>query len=211
MPPMADPSRSRSRLRRRAIAAAVVVFLVMVAVAAHRPLLSGFARLFRVDDPAPSDAIVLLLGGMDHRPRTAASLYARGLAPRILLGTSRRVIPGERSEAEITVSALRALGVPRSAIVVLPEVVTSTREEAAAVSTYAAAHGVRRITVVTTEFHTARARWIFRKSLRGQGIAIHMAASQNPSYNADDWYTTDEGLLAYLNEAFKTIYYRLRY
>jgi uncharacterized SAM-binding protein YcdF (DUF218 family) len=190
---------------------AVVVLFVTTVVAAHRPLLSGFARLFRVDDPAPSDVIVLLLGGTDHRPRTAASLYARGLAPRVLLGTSHKAIPGERNETDITISALQALGVPRSAIVVLPEVVTSTREEASAVLKYASAHGVRRITIVTTEFHTARARWIFRKFLRGQGIEIHMAASQNAAYNADDWYKTDEGLLAYMNEAFKTIYYRLRY
>jgi len=55
---------------------------------ARRPILTGYAGLFRVDDPVTSDAIVLLLGGADHRAPKAAELYARQIAPRILLARS---------------------------------------------------------------------------------------------------------------------------
>ena len=192
---------------RVAVATAVIVGLVT----AHRPILSTFAGFFRVNDPAPSEAIVLLLGGADHRPNTAAALYRRGVAPVVLLGTALRTIAGESDETLVTANALETLGVPRSAIVILPGTVTSTREEAASVSRYAATHPMRRITVVTTAFHTARARWVFRKVLRNQGIDVRMAAATSPHYNEADWYKTDEGLLAYFNEAFKTIYYRVRY
>ena len=175
------------------------------------PALRGFAGLFRVDDPAPSDAIVILLGGGDHRTDRAAELFRRGLAPVILVGSAHET-PGHRwTETFIAVETLAALGVPRSAIRVLPRTVMSTRDEADRVAAYAAEHPIRRVTVVTTAFHTARARWIFRKGLNPAGVDVRMAAATNPLFSERDWYKTDEGLLAYLNEAAKTVYYRLRY
>ncbi len=38
-----------------------------------------------------------------------------------------------------------------------------------------------------------------------------MGAAPHTQFGEHDWYRTDEGLLAYLNEAFKAVYYRLRY
>ena len=55
---------------------------------------------------------------------------------------------------------------------------------------------MKRITVVTTAFHTARARWIFRKVFRGQGIDVRMAAATDPAFDETNWYRHDESLLA---------------
>src|SRR5262249_28133887 len=47
--------------RRRWIGLGCLV-AVSIGVLSHHPLLVGFARLFRVDDPAPSDALIVLTG-----------------------------------------------------------------------------------------------------------------------------------------------------
>jgi uncharacterized SAM-binding protein YcdF (DUF218 family) len=197
--------------RQRLFRLLAILAILAGLVAFHRPLLSGFANLFRIDNPAPSDAIVLLLGGGDHRPIRAAQLYRDGIAPTILLGTAESDSRGLVKETRLTVEILLKLGVPRNAIEVLPGIVTSTKEEATAVGVYAKSHPMRRITVVTTSFHTSRARWIFRKVLGDKDLDIRMAAMSNPAFNETDWYRSDEGLVTYFNEAIKIVYYRIRY
>jgi len=174
--------------------------------------LRGYARLFRANDPAPADAIVLLLGGMSGRPERAAELYRQGYAPRILIGESGTIGRSSLNESKDTRRILIEEGVPASAITILPPpVVTSTFMEAAAVRRYAETHPLRRIIVVTTAFHTRRGRWIFGKVLSGTGIDIRAAAARHPLFDESDWYRSDEGLVTYLNETIKTLYYWVAY
>jgi uncharacterized SAM-binding protein YcdF (DUF218 family) len=176
----------------------------------HAPLLTGYARLFRVDDPAPGDAIVVLLGGLGHRPQHAAALYRRGLAPRVLLATLEDGI-WPFDETRETVRALVEAGVPRDAITVLPRRCESTRDEAVAMRAEARRSGMRGITVVTSAFHTRRARWIFRRVFDGDPVAIHMAAVEGTRINETNWWHSDEGLITYVDETLKSVYYRLRH
>jgi uncharacterized SAM-binding protein YcdF (DUF218 family) len=206
----APPNPARRRWARRALGLALLGGVLGGLVLAHRPLLVGFAGLFRVDDPAPSDALVLLLGGPNHRPARAAELYRRGLAPIILLGTSGPIL-GASTETWYYRQQLIARGVPADAIRILPAEVTSTHDEAERVRDYARRHPLRRITVVTTSFHTARARWTFRKVLRELGIDVRAAAADHPRFREADWYRSEEGLVLYFGETIKSIYYRLAY
>lgn len=182
-----------------------------VVISQHRGLLQGYARLFRVDDPAPSDAIVVLLGGPQARPAHAAALYGEGLAPRVLICNDPGIGPGPPKETGFSVQRMEDLGVPRSAITLVPKSVTSTKEEAEAIRTVVVAAGMKRITVVTTAFHTARARWIFRKVFRGTGVDIRMAAATDPTFDETNWYRRDESAIVYFTETVKTLLYRLLY
>ena len=207
----APPHPAWRRLRRGAWCLGILAVLALALVLAHRFLLVGFARGFRVDDPAPSDALIVLLGGVDHRPSQAAALYREGLAPLVLLGTSA-ADPGRGfDETGATREVLIRLGVPRKAIRFLPGRVTSTREEALRVREFARSHPMRRVTIVTSAFHTARARWIFRKVLAGTGVDVRMAAARVPAFDETDWFRKDEGLTNYFNEAMKTLFYRIAY
>ena len=131
---------------------------------AHRSILVGYANLFRVDDPVTSDAIVLLLGGADHRAPMAAELYARHLAPRIVLARSFPTSAPELSETELCRKVLLRRGVPAEAIEILGGVGTSTFAEARLVRDYCRVHELKSVLVVTTAFHTARSRWVFSES-----------------------------------------------
>jgi uncharacterized SAM-binding protein YcdF (DUF218 family) len=212
--PASSPSGASSehRLRRGFFRAGLVFGLVCLALwCVHRPLLVGYAFLFRVHDPASSDALVVLLGQWTSRPLTTAELYRQGLAPVILMCEAD---PGEDpgfSDSALTRAVLIRGGVPDEAIQVLPGVIESTREEALRVRDYAHAHRLRRITVVTNAFHTARARWIFRKTLQGEGVEVRMAAARDPRFDESNWYAREIGRACYLSEPMKTIYYRLKY
>jgi uncharacterized SAM-binding protein YcdF (DUF218 family) len=214
-PPPGAPGlapRRRRRGRRAFIAALILASAGLALAAAHRPLLVGFALLFRVDDPAPSDAIVMLLGGTPHRPQKAAELYRRGLAPVVLLCREPRdpVLPYDPSE--LIKQYMVRLGVPADAILILPGEIGSTRMEAQRVREYLDRHpDARRVTVVTTAFHTRRARWVFRRELRGRGVDVRAAAATDPAFDESDWYRTEDGLVLYFCEAIKTVYYWLKY
>ncbi len=198
-----------SRLR---LIASVVVLgaLPALLVAEHHLLLTRFARLFRVDDPAPADAIVVLLGGWQCRPVRAAALYNQGIAPIILLSGAAPIPYPDVNDSALNVRVLRHEGVPAASIVVLPLNSTSTREEAEQVREYVRTHPIRRIVVVTTAFHTARARWIFERVLRRTAVEVRMAAADDPRFNEQNWYT-NQGLVTYSEEAIKRLYYSLVY
>jgi uncharacterized SAM-binding protein YcdF (DUF218 family) len=179
----------------------------------HRPLLVSIASAFRVHDPAPSDALVLLMGQWDSRAVGAARLYDQGVAPVILMGSTAPHPEPDLCESALNRAVLLRSGVPADAIRVLgePNPVTSTRDEALRVLGYLRAHPARRITVVTTSFHTARSRWVFRKVLKGAGVDVRMAAIPDPRFDESNWYTNVDGMIEYTEEALKAIVYRLAY
>jgi uncharacterized SAM-binding protein YcdF (DUF218 family) len=195
-----------------AVLALAFGLIAMILVVAHRPLLTGYASLFRVDDPAPSDVLVMLLGGSDHRPAKVVELYREGIAPVVLLGRAEVDPDMELDEARACRNYLIRKGIPEAAVQYLPgEVVTSTYDEALRLRDYARAHKVRRITIVTSTFHTARARWIFRRVLRGEGVDVRAASAPRREYDETNWYRDEIGLVDYFSETIKTVLYRFKY
>jgi uncharacterized SAM-binding protein YcdF (DUF218 family) len=193
-----------------------VTFLVLLGILGgflllHRPLLAGYAELFHVDDPVKSDLIVLLLGGPDHRPNRAAQLYLEGYAPKVAFCDSGEVVGSFARETEVTAGLLEKKGVPRSDLVLLPDKVASTRDEAIAVRRYLQAHPMRRILIVTSNFHSRRALWIFQKTLRDTHVEVHAASTPHPGIDRPDWYWHDESALGYLIEGVKTLVYWIRF
>src|SRR5437870_6790960 len=167
----------------RAALGVAVVLAALVAVA-----LLGAGRLLVVADPLPAraDAIVIFAGSVPDRTLEASDLYRAGLAPRVVV-TRERLPPGQAALRargvrlpegdELAVTALRELGVPPGAIVVLRRRAVSTESEARTIARWACAHRLRGIIVVTSRAHSRRARLILRQAL-GAGIALAMRPSQ---------------------------------
>ena len=203
-------------LKRFALGLLVLCALLAAGYVFRAPLLRGAARVWIVNNPmTPADAIVVPGGGVQTRPFAAACLYHLGLAPKILL-TTTRILPSEQlgvnpSDTEIARQILLKKDVPESAIVVLPEIVSSTYDEAVAVRTWAETNHLHRLIIATDIFHTRRARWVFRKELGPAGTRVEVDAVPVNDYSATNWWQHDDGVVAFQNELLKYIYYRLKY
>ena len=211
--PRPDAGGRRHSRRRRAGAAFGAAAIVLVILFLLRgPILTSGARFLTVQDPLhPADAIVLLNGGLDTRPAAAAALYARDLAPIIVLAreeespaTTLGLMP---NRSDVSIGLLRHGGVPHSAIRQLraPGGSTSTRDEARIFLAYARMHAFRRIILVTSDYHTRRTRRAFREALGPLEIELLMAPVPGLAFDASDWWKTESGLLAVFEEYVKLV------
>jgi uncharacterized SAM-binding protein YcdF (DUF218 family) len=105
------------------------------------------------------DAIVSLDGDRPRRVRKAVELAAAGVAPALV------VVRAEAAAPELVDAAT----LPFELVSITPDPST-TQGEARAVAALAAKRRWRRIVVVTSTYHTPRARLIFRR-----GVAIEVA------------------------------------
>lgn len=141
-----------------------------------------------------ADAILVLSGSSVYIERTqkAASLYKKGVAPKIIL-TDDHAIAGwsEREKRnppfiELMLRELNAEGIPREAIEILPDEVTGTEWEAKALAKKIKEENLNSVLLVTSAYHTRRAFWIFERVLSESGanaeigIAHALTGEQTP-------------------------------
>ena len=180
-----------------------LIFLVVlgfVIYLARYPILR-FAGNFWVADESPqaSDAIVILSDD-DYdavRASRAADLFKADWAPRIV--ASGRFLRPYASIAELMQHDLTDRGVAPDAVVRFPNRARNTLEEAGAVSTFLASHGWKKILIVTSNYHTRRARYIYEHVL-GPGTELRTVAAPDPAYDPNSWWRTREGLKTFFYE-----------
>lgn len=180
-------------------------------------ILRGIGNNLIVKDPLQKcDAIVVLSGSADERAKHAALLYKQGYAPKIIC--TGEIIPENiaiaglsYNEGDLTALALtRRYHVPDSVIIHVPTG-TSTREEALIMAQYAQKHQLKKLMLVSTAFHTKRAKYIFKKAFRKTDVLLCAQPAPATDYNEQYWWKDEEGLLTVNNEYAKKIYYFLKY
>ena len=209
------PSGKKRRLWSLLIAGLLLAALAVCAFAFRARLLTAAANYLVVEtDPLrPADLIFVLNGDYNARPFRAGELYRQGIAMRIAIarvqGTPAEELGLVPNETDISVQVMEKLGVPSDRIVVLevPGGVTSTYDEAVALRAYLAGSDVRRVVLVTSAFHTRRARWIFARQLAGLPVEIEVAAVPYGTFGPADWWRNEEGLVTFNNETIKLVYY----
>jgi uncharacterized SAM-binding protein YcdF (DUF218 family) len=170
---------------------------------------------------APADAIVVLSGSATYIERAdwAAKLYREGRAPVILL-TNDSVISGWNEAEqrnpyfyELSARELRRRGVPATKIQVIPEIVSNTYEESLAIRTYAIAHRLKRLQVVTSAYHSRRALWSLRHAFAGSDIEVGVE-SPPPGWQMpwpSTWWFYRWGWKVVAGEYLKMLYYWTQY
>jgi uncharacterized SAM-binding protein YcdF (DUF218 family) len=182
-----------------------VVFAWLVAPAALR----AAAQLWLISDPLePVDVIVVLGGGLDIRPESAAALYKRGMAPLVVVGVSRY---DQGEHAELNRNMLMKFGVPAHAIVEFPFQPHNTYGEALGLLRWARDNGVKKVLIPVEIFQTRRVKWIFDRELSADRIRVIVQAVTLSPYNTNNWWLRKDGLINFRNEVIKLFYYRLRY
>lgn len=175
-------------------------FIFAVYLIRH-PLMRMAGNFWVVDDgPAASDAIVIL-GDDDYegdRATRAAEVLQAGWAPRVI--ASGRYLRPYASIADLEQRDLIQRGVPASAIVVFAHHAANTREEGEAIGQLIRSHGWRRILVVTSNYHTRRARYILSRVLPA-GVVMRMLSARDVNYDPNNWWRTRRGMKIFFHES----------
>jgi LPXTG-motif cell wall-anchored protein len=188
----------------------VLLALLAAAWLARGWLLPAAGRFLDVSEPPREvDAVMVLGGGPTTRPFVAASLARAGLARRVLVPTFTEDDSASLSEQEVVRRVLRARGVPDGAVVTLPGAVERTQDEAWALARFLDEEPGATVAVVTSDFHTRRARMLFRREVGSHIDRVHFVAAPTDGFGADDWWRCEEGAATYLLEYFKLAYYGL--
>jgi glycosyltransferase involved in cell wall biosynthesis len=161
--------RSARRRFLRGVGLAAALFILVF----HTPFVWWLAEPLRMQAaPQPSDAIVVLAGGVgesgkagggyQERVKRGVDLFRAGWAPRLVFVSGYTFV---FQEAEVMGQLAEAHGVPRQAIL-LETAARNTREDVTAVRALARRHGWGRILLVSSPYHMRRAISTWRKHAR---------------------------------------------
>ena len=178
---------------------AFVIAIFLLYLVRH-PLMRVAAHFWIVDDnPVASDAIIVL--GDDNyqadRSTRAAELMKAGWAPRVV--ASGRYLRPYASIAELEERDLVSRGVPQTAVVRFAHSGEDTRGEAAALGDLIASKGWKRVIVVTSTYHTRRARYICERSFP-QGTTLRVVAARDSDFDPDAWWQHRQGVKIFAHE-----------
>ncbi len=181
---------------------AITVLLVIATIfLLRRPLLREVAQVFIAEDELRPGDVLLVLSDDNYpgdRATRAAQLYRERWAPVVV--ASGRYLRPYASIADLIQRDLIERGVPQSAVVHFAHPGNSTREEAYAFRQLAESRGWRHVIVVTSNYHTRRARYIFRDVL-GNGFDVRMVAAADAAFDPRAWWESREGRKALLRES----------
>jgi uncharacterized SAM-binding protein YcdF (DUF218 family) len=179
-------------------------------------LLVGMAEWLDVGQGPVATRYVLVLGGdVNSRPFAAAELVKQGWCQQVLLiatvrrdATRHELVPLQH---DVAAEILRRQGVPADAIARIPGNVASTRDEAEAAKRFLDSHPTGDCTVVTSFYHTRRARWIFGQLLGDTAGRVHFFSAPPEGFDAQNWWRDARGFEAITSEYLGLVSYAVRF
>lgn len=187
----------------------------------REPILSEVGDFLVVSDSLETaDVIVVLSGHEAGRCLKAAELFLQGWSPKVVITKGnypheieqlRRYGIRQLESHEKCDAILKFLKIPKGAIEIIDGYNRSTADEAQKLRRYMRHQGLRRLIVVTSNFHTRRSRLLFRRVLKGTGTTTVVPAVSDYQFDPEQWWTRRRDSKALLWEYQKLIFYTLRY
>ncbi len=180
------------------LVALVAVFVLLYSL--RHPMLRLAGWFWVVDEPLEHADAILVLGDDNYtgdRAAHAAELYREGLAPRVV--ASGRMLRPNMGLAEMIRRDLEAHGVPSASVIPFSSHAANTREETEALKDLVIHRGWKKILVVTSNYHTRRARFIFGRVFPA-GVTVRVSAAQDSDFDPGRWWETRIGLKLFFNE-----------
>ncbi len=185
------------RGRMKALIVSVFLLLLIIFVAQA-------GRVLVIDSPQSSDLILVLAGETDRRPARALELLHQGYGRRVLIDVPAGAKIYEFSQVALAEKYISNL--PDAASVsVCPVYGLSTREESHDVERCLGSQDVKRILIVTSDFHTRRALSIFRHEIPGKTFSI--AAARDQTQFGLDWWSHRQWAKTCTDEWLRTLWW----
>jgi|SRR3974390_302597 len=178
----------------------VLCFALLCAIIyfARHPIMRFAAESWIIDEPASrADAIIVL--GDDNfyadRATRAAELSRQQVAP-VVVASGRRIRPNA-GIAELIEHDLIERGVPKEKIVRFSHDADGTREEAEYLAKLAAERHWNSVLVVTSNYHTRRARYIFEHVFPG---TVSVASARDADFDPQRWWEKRKSVKLFVRE-----------
>ncbi len=177
-------------------AAAALAFLF------HAPILGALGSYLVHDEPPRHADVILVLAGdaSGGRILKGAELVRQGYAPRAII--SGPVIYSVH-ECELAIALAERAGYPASYFVHFEHHAHSTAEEAQDAAPLLRSMGVKRVLMVTSDFHTRRAGKSFRAAM--PDLDFDVVGSPDESFTPLGWWKDREGRKIFVIEWMKTV------
>jgi len=184
--------------RRLWIAGGVFAALLAAVLAANAD------RLLVVNDPKPSDVILVLAGETDLRPARAIELLDRGYGRRVVIDVPAEAKTWGFRESELAQQYVDHLPEATS-VRICPIHGLSTHDEARDAEKCLASESGDRILIVTSDFHTRRALATFRRALPDKSFSV--AAAFDETQFGTQWWKHRQWAKTFLDEAMKWVWW----
>jgi len=181
----------------------VVTALVVIAALTHSVWMGWMgAWLVHSDPPFRADVIVVLAGdAYGHRILKGAELAKSGFAPKVLVSGPAGFYG--LHECDLAIPFAIRHGYPADWFIPVPHDAHSTEEEGHALYPELTKLHARRVIVVTTDYHSARALRVVSASW--PGIEIHMVTAADEFFTVNGWWHNREGRKIFFLEWVKTL------
>jgi uncharacterized SAM-binding protein YcdF (DUF218 family) len=191
---------------KRAIRFAGVAALALVVACAlfFTQILAALGSfLEKSESPQPAGAVFVLAGDPSgNRILKAAMLVREGYAPEVIVSGPQQSVYGFY-ESDLAIAFAEKAGYPKSYFIRFPSHALSTRDEASAAAAEFHRLALKRVILVTSDYHTRRAGNLFRAA--APDIAFVVVAAPDLHFTPRGWWRDREGRKTFLLEWMKTI------
>lgn len=178
-----------------------LTLLVVIAAA----ICAGAGRFLIVDQPRPSDVILVLAGETNLRPARALQLLSQGYGRRIVLDVPANSTIYEFTQLQLAQQYIHDL--PQGASVSICSIAgLSTKDESKDAGTCLAREGARSVLIVTSDFHTRRALSVFRREL--PQYAFSVAAARDDQQFGARWWTHRQWAKIFVDEWLRLLWWK---
>ena len=185
----------------------LLLLLVVVVYLARDVWLGALGSALVHDEGAGKAEIAVVLAGdsWGYRLTKGAELVRQGYVPLVLVSGPPAFYDVNEADAAIHFAMVR--GYPAEWFIPLYHTAMSTREEATAVLDALQQRHIHSALLVTSDYHSARARRIFlaAERQRGGGPNLRMVASRDRFFSAAGWWHNREGQKTAFMEWSKTV------
>ena len=195
-----------ARPRRRSWPLLLVTVLVACGAIylSRQPLLTGLAWMLVVADPLEKADAAVVLGGdgsyEGHRVRAAIRLYHQGWVRKVVLSGPKGGYGIHETEFSVPLAVSR--GIPKSDLLAIPHAARSTWQEAQLLAGMLERRGIRSLYVVTSNYHTRRARRAFLRASRGRMRVLAYPAPDD-WFEPRRWWQSGDGRKVFVLECLK--------
>ena len=163
------------------------------------------------DDNYKSDVIIVISGGKGERVKHAVKLFQENYADTLILSGC----PGNDNlnEAIPMRDLAVSLGVPSENIIldVLERHGLGTGVQAITIRDVLKKHHFKSGILVTSNFHTRRALFIFNRALKNLDMKLSVAYPDEDSFDSNEWWKSKRNFTRVLGEIVKLVWYWISY